>query len=189
MPKLYFRYGTMNSSKTANLLMVAWNYTSQNRKVLLVKPLVDIRFGKDMISSRAINGVKADLVMEPSMCNFNTIDMEHIQCILVDECQFLSIQNIDALREVSQKVTVICYGLRTDYRCILFEASKRLFEVADEIEEIKTICVSCTKKAIINAKFFMNNTEKVIIQDGSSEIELGCEEKYQPMCWKCWNKK
>lgn len=187
MPKLYFRYGTMNSSKTANLLMVAWNYRSQGRKVLLVKPQADDRFGKDMICSRAIEGAKVDIVMDPKMTNFDDIILEDIDCILVDEAQFLSEKNVECLREITNKIPVICYGIRTDYRSKLFPGSKRLLELADVFEEIKTICVKCNKKAVINAKFYIDKAKKVIVKNGSKELDLGCEEKYQPMCWKCWS--
>lgn len=185
MKKLYFRYGTMNSSKTANLLMVAHNYHSQNRKVLLVKPDIDNRFGFDIIKSRALEGMKADVILhsnDTAIC----VNMENVDCVLVDECQFMSEKNIDALRNLTEFAPVICYGLRTDYRGRLFTGSKRLFEVADTIEEIKTICVNCNKKAIINAKFSIVDNTKTILHDGSCELELGAEEKYQPMCWNCW---
>lgn len=185
MPKLYFRYGTMNSSKTANLLMVSYNYKTQGKKVILIKPSIDIRFNKNEISSRAIkNSMKADIIATSSMNIFAIPD--DTSCVLVDEVQFMSIDNINALRKLTLKVPVICYGLRTDYRSQLFSGSKRLMEIADTIEEIKTVCVNCNKKAIINAKFFTNNTSKIITRDGSEEPDLGAEEKYQPMCWFCW---
>ena len=188
MPKLYFRYGTMNSSKTANLLMVAHNYRSQGKQVLLVKPLCDNRFDLQMITSRAGQQMPADLLISPDMTSLSISDQ--VVCILVDEAQFLSEINIDALRNISLNIPVICYGLRTDYLSKLFPGSKRLMEVADSIEEIKTICVVCEKKAIINAKFYIDEEEnrKKIIRDGSSRIDLGAEDKYQPMCWKCWKR-
>jgi len=187
MPKLYFRYGAMNSSKTANLLMVAWNYRSQGKKVLLVKPRIDDRYGEDMICSRAIDGVKADLIMDSNMDNFDSISIKDLYCVLVDEAQFLSEKNVEALRELTKEIPVICYGLRTDYRSKLFTGSKRLLELADVIEEVKTICVKCDRKAIINAKFYTDNVNRIIIRDGSADPDLGAEEKYQPMCWKCWS--
>ena len=188
MPKLYFRYGTMNSSKTANLLMVAHNYISQNKKVLLIKPICDNRFGANIISSRAGPSMVADLLIAPDT---NKVEIaSDIVCILVDEAQFLSSVNIDALRQVSLNVPVICYGLRTDYLTNLFSGSKRLMEIADSIEEIKTTCVLCQKKAIINAKFQIDieNGENIIIRSGSRAIDLGTEDKYKALCWKCWAK-
>lgn len=187
MPKLYFRYGTMNSSKTANLLMVAYNYRSQNKKVILIKPEIDTRFGSNSIVSRAVKGVEADIISKADMINFDI--PEDTCCVLVDEVQFMSKDNINALRKLTKKVPVICYGLRTDYRSELFSGSKRLFEVADAIEEVKTVCINCNKKAIINAKFFTDFTNtKIITRNGSEEPDLGAEEKYQPMCWFCWEK-
>ena len=106
--------------------------------------------------------------------------------MLVDEAQFLSEKNVEALRALTKQIPVICYGLRTDYRSRLFTGSKRLLELADVIEEIKTICVKCDRKAIINSKFYTDNVNRIIVRDGSEEPDLGAEEKYQPMCWKCW---
>lgn len=188
MPKLYFRYGVMNSSKTANLLMVAWNYRLQCRKVLLVKPIIDERYGMNIIRSRAMgSGVEADLVIDKDWNKEDEVETKDLACVLVDEAQFLSEKNIDALRELAKRVPVICYGLRTDYRTRLFEGSKRLLEVADVIEEIKNVCVNCDRKAIINAKFYIQeNEEKIIMRDGPGELDLGSEEKYQPMCWNCF---
>ena len=186
MPKLYFRYGTMNSSKSSNLLMVAYNYISQCRKIILIKPKCDTRFGKnEIISSRALEGIKADILLEPDTCNFYIEN--GVECVLVDECQFLSEKNVEGLRLISQIIPVICYGLRTDYKGKLFIGSKRLMEIADEIEEIKTICINCNNKAIMNAKYYRNSDgKKIITKEGNNVIELGSEEKYQPMCWKCW---
>lgn len=227
MPKLYFRYGTMNSSKTANLLMVAYNYKSQGKKVVLMKPSIDTRFGANNIKSRAVQEMEADIIILPCRRVFELPN--DVSCVLVDEAQFLTPINVEGLRNLSQHVPVICYGLRTDYKAYLFPGSKRLLELADTIEEIKTICVNCNKKAIINAKFFyhsvysisedieerhdvddlaecetitvrdgnetrvytvcenVNKRKKVILKSGSDKPDLGSEEKYQPMCWSCWN--
>jgi len=188
MPKLYFRHGTMNSSKTANLLMVSHNYRSQGKKVILIKPAIDTRFGKNTIDSRAVQGVQADMIITPQTAEFSIPEDTH--CVLVDEAQFLSEKNVKGLRELTLNVPVICYGLRTDYRTRLFPGSKRLLELADTIEEIKTVCVQCDRKATINAKFYLEfypEHRKVIVRDGSEEPDLGTEDKYQPMCWKCWN--
>lgn len=192
MPKLYFRYGTMNSSKTANLLMVAHNYESQGKKVILIKPEIDSRYGTDIIKSRANLERKADRVI-----NSRTDLIAHgtewwdknqnSDCILVDECQFLTVKQIEQLRDISTYTPVICYGLRTDYRSILFPASKRLMELADSIEEVKTTCVKCNRKAIINAKYINSDGKKSIVKSGSDKPDIGAEEKYQAMCWKCWD--
>jgi thymidine kinase len=186
MPQLYFRHGTMNSSKTANLLMVAHNYTTQGKKVLLVKPSVDTRFGDKMIRSRAMEGTKADLILTADCKKIPPFFISDVSCVLVDEAQFLSPDNVEALRELTTNVPVICYGLRTDYQSKLFPGSKRLLEIADKIEEIKTICTRCDRKAIINAKFDVSEGRRRIVYNGSNQPELGAEEKYQPMCWNCW---
>ena len=184
MPKLYFRYGAMNSSKTANLLMVAHNYRSQGKNVILIKPNIDNRVDVLQITSRMGISMKADIVVTSDT---DLSQIQHTDCILVDECQFLTPLQIEQLRVLTNTTPVICYGLRTDYKTILFPASKRLMELADNIEEIKTVCVYCNSKAIINAKFTIENEQKYILKQGSSEPEIGAEEKYQAMCWYCWN--
>jgi thymidine kinase len=187
MPKLYFKYGTMNSSKTANLLMLAHNYKSKGKKVFLIKPIIDVRFGDNTINSRAVTNMNADLLLKEDEDDIKKYIDSDVKCILVDESQFLSSKNVENLRKISEKIKVVCYGLRTDYKSNLFEGSKRLFELADEIEEIKSLCISCEKDSIINAKFIVKNDMKIITTDGTDEPDLGAEEKYQPMCWKCWN--
>lgn len=185
MPKLYFRHGTMNSSKTTNLLMVYHNYMIQNRRVLLIKPKLDVRFGTNAVTSRLGISISADILVDENT-NLSNIDISNVECILVDECQFLSDKHIDQLRLLTNRVPVICYGLRSDYKTLLFSGSKRLFEIADTIEEIKTVCINCDKKAIINAKFSSKDGIKEIIKSGSDAPDLGAEEKYQPMCFECW---
>jgi thymidine kinase len=172
----------MNSSKTMNLLMVAHNYEQQNKKIILIKPKIDNRFGANYITSRTGMRKKADFVIGeleriPESYGLNT------DCILVDEAQFLSPEQVEDLRLLSLNTPVICYGLRTDYRSILFPGSKRLMELADSIEEVKTICTYCSKKSIINMKY----TDGVVSKTGDGSSDLGCEEKYLPVCWKCWH--
>lgn len=194
MTKLYFKYGTMNSSKTANLLMVTHNYISQNRKVLLIKPQCDTRWGEDggtynLISSRVGTSMKADIVLAPDVTNISAFLVD-VSCVLVDEAQFLSTDNINMLRNIAMTIPVMCWGLRTDYTTKLFEGSKRLMEVADSIQEVKTICVGCERKSIVNAKFTIDQEAagKIIIKnnDSKNQVDLGSEDKYQPMCWQCW---
>lgn len=184
--KLYFRYGAMSSSKTANLLMVAHNYEQQNKKVLIIKPKIDDRFGSNIVRSRTGMEKVADLIIENNDTLLNkNINFTKYNVILVDEAQFLSEKIIDELRTITFGAPVICYGLRTDYKSKLFPASKRLMEIADSIEEVKTTCQFCTKKAIINLK---HNNGK-IIKDGSDKIDLGAEDKYLSSCWYCWYSK
>ena len=194
MTKLYFKYGTMNSSKTANLLMVAHNYISQNRKVLLIKPQCDTRWGTEgethnLISSRVGTSMKADIVLTPDVTNISAFLVD-VSCVLVDEAQFLSTDNINMLRNIAMTIPVMCWGLRTDYTTKLFEGSKRLMEVADSIQEVKTICVGCERKSIVNVKFTIDQEAegKIIVKnnDSKNQVDLGSEDKYQPMCWQCW---
>jgi thymidine kinase len=187
MTGLIFYFGTMNSSKTANMLMKAHNYRSKGRKILLIKPNCDTRNNEQLqIYSRAIQPIKADLLLGPEITDITSF-LPDIEYILIDEAQFLSTDNINMLRNISINIPVLCYGLRTDYMSKLFPGSKRLMEVADTIEEICTICVKCRDKALINAKYISDKNNNLIIKSGSSKIDLGAEDKYQPMCWKCWN--
>jgi thymidine kinase len=181
MAKLYFRYGTVGSAKTLNLLAVAHNYRQQGKNVLLVKPALDTRFGRDVIQTRAGISARADIVVEDTL-EFPLLDS--IVCVLVDECQFLHNTHIDRLREITyaNNVAVICYGLRTDFRTNLFPASRRLFELADSIEEIKTTCHYCLQKAVFNLKLLNKKPTKV-----GPAVELGCEETYLPVCARCYD--
>jgi thymidine kinase len=153
-----------------------------------MKPVVDTRFGQNTIVSRALpQGVEVDILIHPDTYDFSGLISGCVSCVLVDEAQFLSEKNVDGLRKLTASVPVICYGLRTDYRSYLFPGSKRLMELADTIEEVKTICVNCERKATMNAKFYLDDQNKrIIIRDGSTEPDLGAEEKYQPMCWSCY---
>lgn len=190
MSKLYFRYGTVGSAKTLNLLAVAHNYKQQNKKILLLKPEIDNRFGKDVIKTRAGLEQKADILVPPQG-EFKQPNLNDVVCLLVDEAQFLSVEAIDQLHSIAHACTyapynrtgvpVICYGLRTDFRTNFFPAAQRLFELADSIEEIKTICTFCLKKAVFNLKLFDGQPTL----EGES-IELGCEEKYVPACASCY---
>lgn len=182
MSKLYFRHGTVGSAKTLNLLAVAYNYHQQGKKACLIKPRLDTRFGAEMVRSRAGLEREADLLVEPDTV-LDVEKMEGLDCILVDEAQFLSAFLIDQLRKVTIRlnIPVICYGLRTDFRRNLFEGARRLMEVADAIEEIKTTCAYCNKKAIYNLKLLDGNPTL-----SGPTIDLGAEEKYLPSCHVCY---
>lgn len=193
MPKLYFRYGTMGSSKTANLLMVAHNYEQQGKEIIIIKPSIDNRDGIKNVSSRTGLHRKADIILDKKtnlLVEVTKITEEkNINCILVDEAQFLTKLNVEELRFLTNKIPVICYGLRTNYLTNTFEGSLRLLELADSIEEIKTTCFYCNNKAIINAKYYtrVNSNYTVIVKKGSSLPEIGGDELYLSMCWRCWN--
>lgn len=182
MAKLYFRHGTVGSAKTLNLLAVAHNYRQQGKDVLLIKPRLDVRFGADEIKSRAGLEMKADILVDDSTQLLEE-NFEGINCLLVDEAQFLSARIIEELRTISgeQGIPVICYGLRTDFRSHLFEGSKRLLELADSIEEVKATCHFCNRKSILNLKHV--NGKAVL--DGPS-VQLGAEESYFPACYTCY---
>lgn len=179
MAKLYFRYGTMDSAKSLNLLAVAHNYRKQGKRVLLIKPRLDIRFGATKISSRAGLEAEADLMVDEETV-LDPREFEGLDCVLVDEAQFLPPQVIEDLRRITVDpgVPVICYGLRTDFRTRLFPGAQRLMELADGIEEVKVTCQYCQKKAICNLRF-VNGTPTV----RGPQIQLGAEEHYAPVCW------
>lgn len=182
MAKLYFRHGTVGSAKTLNLLAVAHNYRQQNKRVLLIKPSLDTRFGTGTIRSRAGLDCEADLLVHAET-RLDDDDFRGLSCALVDEAQFVSPAVIDQLRRITLdlEVPVICYGLRTDFRGDLFPGARRLFEMADTIEEVKTTCAFCNRKAIMNLK----HSNGVATVEGPS-VDLGAEEKYFPACWRCY---
>lgn len=182
MAKLYFRYGAMGSAKTLNLLAVAHNYRQQGKEVFLIKPAIDVRFGSNVIKSRAGLEMEADLLVEPDT-ELSYSEFDNISCILVDEAQFLSKSLIEQLRNITLEldIPVICYGLRTDFKSHLFEGSKRLLELSDSIEEIKSTCYFCNRKSIMNLK----HINGVATVDGPS-IQIGAEEMYYPACYRCY---
>lgn len=178
MAKLYFRYGTMDSAKTLNLLAVAHNYRKQGKRCALMKPRLDDRFGTELIKSRSGLEATADVLLGPD----DGIPVELLaaqDCVLVDEAQFLAEHQIDALRDltIDHGVPVICYGLRTDFLSHLFPGSRRLLEVADSIEEVKVTCFFCGKKAVFNLR--MVDGEGVFV---GPQIQLGGDEKYVACC-------
>lgn len=189
MAKLYFRYGTVGSAKTLNLLAVAHNYRQQGKEILLIKPAMDTRFSATGIRARAGLEMPAD-ILAPDTGKIDMPALDGIACILVDEAQFLAVEAIDQLHSISHAqvapdapdgIPVICYGLRADFRLQAFPAAARLFELADTLEEIKTTCVDCNRKAVFNLKL----CNGLPVLDGPS-IELGAEEKYLPVCSKCY---
>ena len=183
--KLYFKYGAMGSSKTANALITKFNYEERGMKVWLIKPSVDVRDGADVVRSR-IGLAAAAEVITPEKNIFEEYQ-KHLDCavIITDECQFFTPAQIDELRQIVDElhIPVLCYGLRTDFLTHMFPGSRRLFEVADSVTEIKTIC-SCGKKAIVNAR--IDGSGKVVTEGG--QILLGGNDSYVAMCHACWKK-
>jgi thymidine kinase len=177
--KLYFRYGAMESAKSMNLLAVAHNYRKQGKRVLLIKPRLDTRFGTVKISSRSGLEADADLMLDAD-ATLDPRDFRGLDCVLVDEAQFLSPAVIEDLRRITVDpgVPVICYGLRTDFRTRLFPGAQRLMELADTIEEVKVTCQYCHRKATCNLRFVNGSPTTT-----GPQIQLGAEENYAPVCW------
>ena len=185
MAKLYFKYGAMGSSKTANALITKFNYEERGMKVWLIKPSIDVRDGADVVKSRIGLSAQAD-IMPPDKNLFAEFQKRpDCHVIIADECQFFTPAQIDDLRKIVDEldIPVLCYGLRTDFLTKLFPGSLRLFEVADSVTEIKTIC-GCGKKAIVNAR--IDGEGKVVTEGG--QILIGGNDSYVAMCHSCWKK-
>ena len=183
MAKLYFKYGAMGSSKTANALITKFNYEERGMKVWLIKPSIDVRDGANAVRSRIGLSAEAQIIT-PDVDIFQTYEaLQGFNVVIADECQFFTAKQIDQLRKIVDKlnIPVLCYGLRTDFLTHLFEGSRRLFEVADSITEIKTIC-SCGKKAIVNAR--IDGDGNVVTEGG--QILIGGNDSYVAMCHSCW---
>ncbi len=183
MAKLYFKYGAMGSSKTANALITKFNYEERGMKVWLIKPSIDDRDGANAVKSRIGLYAEAYVVTPDKDLIEEYQKHKDIDVIIADECQFLTPEQIDDLRKIVDlyDIPVLCFGLRTDFLTHLFPGSRRLFEVADSISEIKTIC-TCGKKAIINARIDENGK---IVTEGD-QILIGGNDSYVAMCHSCW---
>ncbi len=185
MAKLYFKYGAMGSSKTAQALITKYNYEENDLKVWLIKPSADTRDGIQTLRSRI--GLSAQVeVIPPEMDivqRFGQSQLNQCDVIIVDECQFLTPEQIDQLRSIvnDYNIPVMCFGLRTDFQTRLFPGSLRLMEIADTIQEIKTIC-DCGAKATVNAR--IDETGHIITQ--GAQVELGGNDRYIAMCHKCY---
>lgn len=185
MAKLYFRYGAMNCGKTTALIQIAHNYEERGMSVLVIKPKLDTK-GQQTIVSRLGTSRKVDLLTEPTLSIGKEIEKlkQKPDCILVDEAQFLEPHHVDELLQltIDKNIPVIAYGLRSDFRTQSFPGSRRLFEVAHTIEELKTIC-RCGKKAIFNGRkingSFVFDGKQVAI-DGENKIE------YESLCASCY---
>ena len=184
MAKLYFKYGAMGSSKTAQALITKYNYEENDMKVWLLKPSADTRDGAAVIRSRI--GLEAECEIATPGTDiyerFRTGRMGSCDVIIVDECQFLTMEQIDQLRAIVNdfSVPVLCFGLRTDFVTKLFPGSLRLMELADCIEEIKTMC-DCGAKATVNARI----SDGYIVTEGA-QLVLGGNDSYIAMCHRCY---
>jgi thymidine kinase len=190
MAKLYFKYSPMEAGKSAMLLIEAYNFEKRDISILCMKPSIDNRESVDKICSRI--GIEKDcFTIYPDYNIYKIIkkmvseEENNLQWILVDESQFLTKDHVEQFRAIVDDfdINVLCYGLRTDFQTYLFEGSKRLFELADDIEEMKISC-SCGRKAIFNARF---NENGGLVTSGE-QILIGGEDKYRPMCSKCYRK-
>ena len=184
MAKLYFKYGAMGSSKTAQALITKFNYEERGMRVWLIKPALDTRDGAAVIRSRI--GLEAQCEPIARDTDLLTRDKEShadTDVIIADECQFFTAEQVDDLRTIvnDYHIPVLCFGLRTDFLCHLFEGSRRLFEVADSVAEIKTVC-SCGSKATVNAR--LDENMKVVTE--GDQVLLGGNDCYIAMCHKCW---
>jgi len=175
----------MDSAKTLNLLAVAHNYRGQGKRVALMKPGVDDRSGAARIASRAGIEAEVDLLLEPDTV-LEADRLRELDCILVDEAQFLSPGLVEQLRRISQyqDVPVICYGLRTDFQTRLFPGARRLMELADSIEEVKVTCHYCNRKAIFNMR--LCDGEPV---GHGPQVQIGGNESYVPVCFRHYDDK
>ena len=184
MAKLYFKYGAMGSSKTAQALITKYNYEENDMKVWLIKPSADTRDGARILRSRI--GLEALVdVMTPDMdvySHFKANKLDSCNVVIVDECQFMTMKQIDELRAIVDdfNIPVLCFGLRTDFQTKLFPGSLRLMELADAIEEIKTMC-DCGAKATVNARI----SDGYIVTEGA-QVVLGGNDCYIAMCHRCY---
>ncbi|NRH21669.1 thymidine kinase [Candidatus Gracilibacteria bacterium] len=176
MAKLYYRYGAMGSSKTANTLMVRYNYLEKGQNPILLKPRAETRDGENILRSRI--GLEAECgIVEDFIRDFDS-KISHIDAIIIDEAHFLTKNQVDFFAQIADEkgIPVLCYGLRSDFKSELFAGSKRLFEIADVIEEIPTVCW-CGKRAHFNARI-MNGK---IVREGE-QFQLGGNESYVSLC-------
>ena len=177
MAKLYFRYGAMGSSKTANAIMVQYNYRERGQNALLLKPRLDSRDGEKLVGSRSGLCAPCEFVED-----LPEIDLSLYDCLIVDEAQFLTKAQVEQLVDIvdGRGIPVICYGLRADFQGNLFEGSHWLLAWADTIEEIKTVCW-CGRKATCNARVANGKVVKA-----GEQIVLGGNESYVALCRKHW---
>ena len=186
MAKLYFKYGAMGSSKSAQALITKFNYEEKGMRVWLIKPGTDTRDGADIIMSRIGLSAHAQIIApgEDITAAWHAAGAHDV--IIADEAQFLTPMQIDGLRVIvdDENIPVLCFGLRTDFQTKFFPGAGRLMELADSITEIKTIC-ECGAKATVNARF--DSTGRIITE--GEQVVLGGNDCYMAMCHKCWRRK
>jgi len=187
MAKLYFKYGAMGSSKTAQALITKFNYEERDMSVLLLKPAIDSRENASVVRSRI--GLEAPCLMVEDTEDLYALYRDSYpgtNVIIVDECQFLTPEQVDQLGQVvlDFDIPVLCFGLATDFMTHLFPGSRRLFEIAESISEIKSVC-RCGAKATVNAR--LDDDGNVVYK--GDQILIGGNGRYEAMCRKCWERK
>lgn len=186
MAKLYFKYGAMGCSKTAQALITKFNYEERGMKVLLLKPAIDNRDGASIVKSRiGLTGDALAVSSDEDIFALYSEKYSDANVVIVDECQFLTPEQVDQLGQIviDFDIPVLCFGLATDFLTHLFPGSRRLFEIAESIKEIKSIC-KCGAKATVNARLDDNGN---VVFSGA-QVCLGGNERYVAMCRKCWLK-
>lgn len=187
MAKLYFKFGAMGCSKTAQALITKFNYEERNMKAVLLKPAIDDRDGADIVKSRIGLYERAVAVKEDeNLYELYNTRFPACDAVIVDECQFLTPEQVDQLSLITMEkdVPVLCFGLSTDFTTHLFPGSKRLFEIAESITEIKSVC-TCGAKATVNARL----DDKGEVVTSGSQVCIGGNGRYVAMCRKCWLKR
>ena len=186
MAKLYFKYGAMGSSKTAQALITRFNYMELGMSVWLIKPSVDTRDGADVIKSRIGLEARAQVVTPEQDIIAEYQKQPGHDVIIADEAQFFTPAQIDQLRQLvdEEDIPVLCFGLRTDFLTHFFPGAQRLMELADSLTEIKTVC-ACGRKATVNAR--IDATGRIITQ--GDQVFLGGNDSYVAMCHKCWKQR
>lgn len=187
MAKLYYKYGAMGCSKTAQALITKFNYEERGMKVLLLKPALDTRDGETITRSRIGLSASANAVSQKeNLYDLYTDYHLSFNVVIVDECQFLTPEQVDQLGQIviDYDIPVLCFGLATDFTTHLFAGSQRLFEIAESISEIKSVC-KCGAKATVNAR--MDDNGDIVFK--GEQVCLGGNDRYVAMCRKCWLKK
>ena len=181
MAQLYFKFGAMGSSKTANALMTRFNYEERGQQALMVKPRMDTRDGDHTVASRI--GLTYPCIYFDELQQLSIMELQQNACIIVDEAQFLTREEVMHLVYIVDDldIPVICYGLRADFKGDLFPGSEALLVMADKLEEVKTICW-CGRKAIFNARF---DADGKVLKEGA-QVELGANDRYIGLCRRHW---
>ena len=196
MAKLYFKFGAMGSSKTAQALMTKFNYEEKGKSVLLIKPATDTR-DDTVDETGAVHTVVRSRIglFQEALAVSPEVDIRqffhqqneqhHLDVVICDECQFLTPDQVSQMKDLADldDIPVLCFGLRADFQTKLFPGSKRLFEIADSITEIKSVC-RCGRKATVNARFDDNGQ---IIVEGA-QVVLGGNDRYEGLCYNCYRK-